>query len=809
MEEAQKMVALKTTYADIIMNTAKEAAARIMSSERKALRFQQDLRSVKDEAIGMLLRLKHTIVSVNTEAEIRSSSQQRRIDELEAQLDEAEDRIIDLRAELKQAQDQLDKVKNYHIRRLKGQIGKQDGSCHESPMHQILTSSDPVTSSPSDPGPEVIMISEVKSTPFNQRMLGNEYCTSAKQTTSLKSHIENHCVNNPDLASIIMRSKEPELYRNGYTQRIRAFERNLLNGKLHPGEVDDQHFRIKTEPIINLNVQDTEIGTVSSPKTEDVDVIRLVEVPVNISTYGHHPNKFRKKIQRRKTRCGTAKATASRFYSRHPMNPSQLSSVLSYCKTYSYANNDNVKSGDGACTLPCPKAENADLAANSSGFQKIMQHNNDQGLKVVRRSLRKRKVEHRNFTATSFRSLPDQLTEPCQQCSFLSSSKTCSVNYNVKSDEARMNNQSETNMDTISRSTNFTLGSKDVRDFGLTEIATEKETELIDEAVLVQDGDAAESRRVSESNLNLKINNVPSTDSELNNAKTSEATFRAPSRVLKYTFSRKRKKESLTNLDEDASLEKSNMKRRLGHKQNGPPELHNSSLTSEVSRESQGGVQVAPQVDNFTATSFRSLPDQLTEPSQPCLFLSSYKTCSFDCNVKFDEAQLNDQSECNMDNISGSTNVTLGTKDVREFGFTEMAKEESELIDEAVGVQDGGAAGSPRVSESNLNLEINNLPSMDSKSNNAKTSEATNSAPSQATSRVLKYTFSRKCKKESLTNLDENDSLEKSSTQRTLEHKQNGLQEPQNSSLTSELSRDSRRVVQVARQLISLSGKKW
>ena len=45
----QKMVALKKAYAEIILNTAKEAAARVMQSEKKALRFQHDLCTTKDE----------------------------------------------------------------------------------------------------------------------------------------------------------------------------------------------------------------------------------------------------------------------------------------------------------------------------------------------------------------------------------------------------------------------------------------------------------------------------------------------------------------------------------------------------------------------------------------------------------------------------------------------------------------------------------------------------------------------------------------------------------------------------------------
>ena len=52
------MAALKRAYADIILNTAKESAARILASERKALRFQQSLFAAKDEAIATMLRLK-------------------------------------------------------------------------------------------------------------------------------------------------------------------------------------------------------------------------------------------------------------------------------------------------------------------------------------------------------------------------------------------------------------------------------------------------------------------------------------------------------------------------------------------------------------------------------------------------------------------------------------------------------------------------------------------------------------------------------------------------------------------------------
>lgn len=57
------MTALKRAYADIILNTAKEAAARIMVSERKAMRYQRELASTKKEALWMLLRLKQMLDS--------------------------------------------------------------------------------------------------------------------------------------------------------------------------------------------------------------------------------------------------------------------------------------------------------------------------------------------------------------------------------------------------------------------------------------------------------------------------------------------------------------------------------------------------------------------------------------------------------------------------------------------------------------------------------------------------------------------------------------------------------------------------
>lgn len=55
------MVELKKAYAEIILNTAKEAVARVMESEQKSLRIQRDLCSTKESALLMLLNLKQKI----------------------------------------------------------------------------------------------------------------------------------------------------------------------------------------------------------------------------------------------------------------------------------------------------------------------------------------------------------------------------------------------------------------------------------------------------------------------------------------------------------------------------------------------------------------------------------------------------------------------------------------------------------------------------------------------------------------------------------------------------------------------------
>ncbi|KAL8042113.1 hypothetical protein ABFX02_09G029700 [Erythranthe guttata] len=176
MDDEEKMMGLKKAYADVLFNISKEAAARVMSSEKKAAQYQNELKTSKDEALRMLMRLKQMMDSKTSEAEAASLSQQSKIDELEAQLQEAEDIVKDLREELEEAHSQLERVKR--------------GNSH----HHV---NEPKNLSSREPGARIY-------------------------EAAIASYISN-----PDLLpSIISRPKDPGLYRNGCTQRIRACERN-------------------------------------------------------------------------------------------------------------------------------------------------------------------------------------------------------------------------------------------------------------------------------------------------------------------------------------------------------------------------------------------------------------------------------------------------------------------------------------------------------------------------------------------------------------------------------------------------------
>ncbi|XP_022738162.1 uncharacterized protein LOC111290910 [Durio zibethinus] len=242
MADSERLTALKKAYAEIILNTAKEAAARIMVSERKALRYQQELFAAKDEALRMLLRLKQMLDAKVSEAEMMSLNQQKRIEELEAQLGEAEDIVRDLRAELREAQDELEKLSKDPVHCLGEQKSKDDVAASVE-MSQENTNNKfwSVKSSLPDAQTNFVTVSDIKSSVLSGTNVDN------------KCSCKDDCyVCNPDFASIAMRRKEPDLYRNGCTQRIRALERCLLNENLS--------LSVQVDEAKNENTRESEEG---------------------------------------------------------------------------------------------------------------------------------------------------------------------------------------------------------------------------------------------------------------------------------------------------------------------------------------------------------------------------------------------------------------------------------------------------------------------------------------------------------------------------------------------------------------------
>lgn len=193
--ENEKMAALKSAYAEIMLNTAKESAARILASEKKALMYQKSFFDAKEEALSMLMRLKSVMDGKIKEAELKSLNQDKKIMELELQLNEAENIIMDLREKLERAENeskrnQSDLIKPTNEKKVDDHAASNSVKCQES-----------------QPSPDSIGSPHV------------ELEVASPNTISSKD-------SNPDLASFILKSKEPDLYRNGCTQRIHAIEHN-------------------------------------------------------------------------------------------------------------------------------------------------------------------------------------------------------------------------------------------------------------------------------------------------------------------------------------------------------------------------------------------------------------------------------------------------------------------------------------------------------------------------------------------------------------------------------------------------------
>ncbi|KAF5206086.1 Serine/threonine-protein kinase dyrk2 [Thalictrum thalictroides] len=539
-DESEKMDVMKKVYAEIILNTAKEAAARIMVSERKAKYYQQNVVSTKDEALNMLLRVKQVMDYKIAESEMISLRQRLKIEELEAQLHEAEDIVTDLRDQLKEVQNELENMKKAAIKPLEQQSLK---SSHENSSHANEQNSFKAVYLP--------LWSGFKDASFYQRKLCDKCCLASENAlttteSSCKVPVENNA-GNPDLASIIMTNKEHELYRNGCTQRIRAFERNSVDGKLCAPLQTDNGSIIKEDGTAELTC------SVASLRKDNMGLAEkkptgLEESLGKDSSSGKGQNARLRRFSLRKTKSIYRKTIA----------------------------------------VPC-------------GNQVVRNFDKGQDVNFRRISLRKSKSKYR-------KTLVPCVNQVVKTCSVSTRSKAfpCRGNSLAESgedlpriEEEEVQKNSESHLHSVS-SLDKTKRDEVTKDVNVQNAVVEDNL-LIDKSKLSRQGQTiAGGSGLTNCSQIYDVVGVP-TDSDSKHVETCDTnidtkTETVDDRLLKYTFRRKRKKGSLSCPDESERQEKRVIKKKSGEKQISSSEPHKSSLTMESSRDSRRLVQVARQL---------------------------------------------------------------------------------------------------------------------------------------------------------------------------------------------------------------------
>ncbi|TKY55149.1 hypothetical protein E2542_SST19563 [Spatholobus suberectus] len=532
MEDSEKLTALKKAYADIILNTAKEAAARIMVSERKATRFQWELVSTKEEALRMLLRLKQMLDSKVSEAELTTLNQQKKIEELEAQLQEAEEIVRDLRAELRETQAELENVAKLQMhpsveQNIEGEVAAQENFLQENKLNPYDGS---IYSAPGLQF-ESVSISDTRNPTVNGTNDSSQFCGS-------HDHTNNCYIHNPDFASIVIRRKEPQLYRNGCTQRIHAFEGSLFDGNMSvSGNLD----HVQDETLVSVH----EEGKAMTVSTNDkADIICEKEKPDELKVVKADVDLVKVPVHRKKRRFGKRKAIKSRLLS-NQVKETNKESYPSCAKDYPLVlDNDD------------PSRVSSSIAHENEAQKDLISPFADVPT---------------DTTATNGQSGSHSNTENGEVCL-----TACRAWNKTKDDKEPLDKSDLTRQESLSTASLEVPVCKDV-----------------------------EASNGSPDKMDPKISDL---DEKVSSRSASD-------KFLKYTFRRKRKKESVSCDDVDCSQDNSSSKKKCGEKQDGHVEPQKSCTMTESSRDSRRLAQVARQVGDIYVNA--------------CFHLSLFWVCMF------------------------------------------------------------------------------------------------------------------------------------------------------------------------------------
>ncbi|CAL0306842.1 unnamed protein product [Lupinus luteus] len=611
MDDSEKLLALKKAYADIILNTAKEAAARVMVSERKATRFQQELASTKDEALRMLLRLKQMLDSKVKEAELTSLSQQKKIDELEAQLQEAEDIVSNLRAELREAETKLENVTNHRLhppleQNVEGEAATREYCLQDNRLDPYDGSIQPLPDSHVEP----VSISDTR----NATVTG----TNGSRTLSVShNHTHNCYINNPDFASIVIRRKEPQLYRNGCTQRIHAFERNLVNGNMSvSGNLDN----VNDETMVSIHEEGIAIDVTTNAKADTVcekeksDELKVVKAdadPVKISARERKRN-FIKAVKSRLRANRARKRNKASYLADAKDSPCLLD------------NNDSLRVNS---SIECGNEAPKDLVrVNEEGKATTVTTNvkadaicgkeKPNILEVVKTDTDFVKVHVRKKKRLTVGLHPDPVKKT-DNASYFSDAKGSPL---VKNDPSRVDSsmvcEKEVEKDLMPLSfvkvpadkvatIEHSESQDDIENGEVFLNVCSAQNKIKDEKKFLEKSDLTRQESLSTESLEVsscradaeQANGSPDNkpDQKASDLGDKVSSQPANEKFLKYTFQRKRKKESVRSTNADCSLENGSLKKSV-EKQNGHVEPQKSCPVTESSRDSRRLAQVARQL---------------------------------------------------------------------------------------------------------------------------------------------------------------------------------------------------------------------
>ncbi|OIW17708.1 hypothetical protein TanjilG_29058 [Lupinus angustifolius] len=611
MDDSEKLLALKKAYADIILNTAKEAAARVMASERKATRFHQELLSTKDEALRMLLRLKQMLDSKVKEAELTSLSQQKKIDVLEAQLQEAEDIVSNLRAELREAESKLENLTNHQMyppveQNVEGKIETQESCLQDNRVGPCDGSVHPVP----DSHAESVSISDTRNPTVNGTNDSSKFGVS-------HDHTNNCYIHNLEFPSVVIRNKEPELYRNGCTQRIRASERSLFDGNMSvSGNLDNAH----DETSVRVHEEGKAMPVTTNAVT---DSIREKEKPDELKVVKADADPV--KVPSRKRRRNLIKVLRSRLRAKRDRKRNKASNLadakVSPCvwdNNYSSRVNSSIECENEAQKnlVRVREEDKTTTVTTNAKVDTIFGKEKVDKLDMVKTDADPVKASVLKKRRLTMRVHPGQVNKT-NEASYLSDAK-CSTCVLDNNDLLRVDSslvcEKEALKDVMSPLAEVPVDKTDTtvksesRDCigkeGLLLNACSARSKIKDDKELLGKSDLTRQESLSTEGLEVSSSRAdvkpPNGSPEKPDPKASDFDEKvscqpANNKFLKYTFQRKRKKEPVTSADADCSLENDSLK-KSAEKQNGRVEPQKSCPMTESSRESRRLAQVARQL---------------------------------------------------------------------------------------------------------------------------------------------------------------------------------------------------------------------